>query len=105
MLSWGWTPIATLIRWIASAAGTPIATITVSNDSAGYARLLAWILQHAPGPRVVVSMERTRSYGAGLARALTAAGVMVSSASSPAARPAVVSNAADAVVYERAMSG
>jgi transposase len=67
--------------------------------------LLAWILQHAPGPRVVVSMERTRSYGAGLARALTAAGVMVSSASSPAARPAVVSNAADAVVYERAMSG
>jgi transposase len=62
---------------IASAAGTPIATITISNDSAGYARLLAWILQHAPGPRVVVWMEGTRSYGAGLARALAAAGVMV----------------------------
>src|SRR5262245_546429 len=62
---------------IASAAGTPIATITISNDSAGYTRLLGWIFQHAPGPRVVVSMEGTRSYGAGLARALAAAGVMV----------------------------
>jgi transposase len=62
---------------IASPAGTPIATITISNDSAGYAQLLAWILQHAPGPRVVVSIEGTRRYGVGLARALAAAGVMV----------------------------
>jgi transposase len=42
---------------IASAAGTPIATITISNDSAGYARLLAWILQHAPGPRMGLSVR------------------------------------------------
>ena len=62
---------------IASPAGTPIATITISNDSAGYAELLAWIFQHAPGPRLAVSIEGTRSYGAGLARAVAAAGVVV----------------------------
>lgn len=62
---------------IASSTGTPIATITISNDSAGYADLLAWIVEHTPGPRVVVSIEGTRSYGAGLARAVAAAGVMV----------------------------
>jgi transposase len=62
---------------IASPAGTPIATITISNDSAGYAELLAWIFQLAPGPRLAVSIEGTRSYGAGLARAVAAAGVVV----------------------------
>jgi transposase len=61
---------------IAYPSGTPIATITISNDTAGYAELLAWILQHAPGPRVAVSIEGTRSYGAGLARAVTAAGLV-----------------------------
>ena len=62
---------------IAYPSGTPIATITISNDSSGYAELLAWISQRAPGPRVVVSIEGTRSYGAGLARAVTAAGLLV----------------------------
>lgn len=62
---------------IASPAGTPIATIKISNDSAGYAELLAWICEHTPGPRVAVSIEGTRSYGAGLARAVTAAGLIV----------------------------
>ncbi|HWR47475.1 MAG TPA: IS110 family transposase [Pseudonocardiaceae bacterium] len=62
---------------IASPSGTPIATTTISNDSAGFAELLAWIVGHTPGPRVVVSIEGTRSYGAGLARTVTAAGLMV----------------------------
>jgi transposase len=62
---------------IAYPSGTSIATITISNDSAGYAELLAWIVRHAPGPRVAVSIEGTRSYGAGLARAVTAAGLLV----------------------------
>jgi hypothetical protein len=62
---------------IASPTGTPIATLTISNDSAGYAELLAWIFQHTPGPRVVVSIEGTRSYGAGLARAVAAVGLVV----------------------------
>jgi transposase len=39
--------------------------------------LLAWIVDHAPGPRLVVSIEGTRSYGVGLARAAAAAGLIV----------------------------
>ncbi|MDQ4020043.1 MAG: transposase [Actinomycetota bacterium] len=62
---------------IAFPTGTPIATVTISNDSAGFAALLAWIFDHAPGPRLAVSIEGTRSYGVGLARAVTAAGLMV----------------------------
>ena len=50
---------------------------TISNDSSGYAELLAWIVDHAPGPRLVVSIEGTRSYGVGLARAAAAAGLIV----------------------------
>src|SRR5918997_760777 len=62
---------------IAFPTGTPIATLTISNDSAGFAALLAWIIDHAPGPRLAVSIEGTRSYGVGLARAATAAGLLV----------------------------
>ncbi|MGH3837978.1 MAG: IS110 family transposase [Pseudonocardiaceae bacterium] len=62
---------------IAYPTGTSIATLTISNDSAGFAELLGWIFDHAPGPRLVVSIEGTRSYGAGLARALAAAGLVV----------------------------
>jgi len=62
---------------IAHPTGTPIATITISNDCAGFAELLAWIFDHAPGPRLAVSIEGTRSYGVGLARAVAAAGLMV----------------------------
>jgi transposase len=42
---------------IALPTGTPIATCSISNDTAGYAHLLAWILDHAPGPRIAVSIE------------------------------------------------
>lgn len=62
---------------IALPTGTPIATITISNDSAGFAALLGWIFDHAPGPRLAVSIEGTRSYGVGLARAVAAAGLVV----------------------------
>jgi len=62
---------------IAYPTGAAIATRSISNDSAGYAQLLAWILDHAPGPRLVICIEGTRSYGVGLARAATAAGLTV----------------------------
>jgi transposase len=62
---------------IADATGTAIATVQINNDSAGFAALLAWIVEHAPGPRVAVSVEGTRSYGIGLARTLAAAGLLV----------------------------
>ena len=38
---------------------------------------MAWIVDRAPGPRVVVSIEGTRSFGVGLARAVAAAGLTV----------------------------
>jgi transposase len=62
---------------IAQPTGAPIAVCQVSNDTRGYAQVVAWIAEHAPGPRVVVAIEGTRSYGAGLARALTEAGLAV----------------------------
>src|SRR5256885_3463246 len=62
---------------IAAPSGAVIATITVGNDPAGYAAALAWIVEHRPGPAVVVGLEGTRSYGIGLARALAAAGLSV----------------------------
>jgi transposase len=62
---------------IADPAGRPVATLQVSNDSGGFARLLAAIAKVAPGPRVAVCVEGTRSYGIGLARALAAAGLLV----------------------------
>jgi transposase len=62
---------------IADPAGRPIATLQVGNDSAGFARLLAAIANAAPGPRVAVCVEGSRSYGIGLARALAAAGLLV----------------------------
>jgi transposase len=62
---------------IALPSGAPIAVTTISNDTAGYAELLAWIVDHVPGPRLAVSIEGTRSYGIGLARAAAEAGLLV----------------------------
>jgi transposase len=62
---------------IADPAGRPIATMRIGNDSKGFAQLLAAIAEVVPGPRVLVSVEGTRGYGIGLARALAAAGLRV----------------------------
>jgi transposase len=62
---------------IADVAGKPLAAMRIGNDSAGFARLLAAIAEAAPGPRVAVSIEGSRSYGIGLARALATAGLWV----------------------------
>jgi transposase len=62
---------------IADVTGKPVTTMRIGNDSAGFAQLLAAIAEVAPGPRVAVSIEGSRSYGIGLARALTAAGLLV----------------------------
>jgi transposase len=58
-------------------SGVSITTASISNDESGFATALAWIIDHAPGPRIVVALEGTRSYGVGLARALQAAGLPV----------------------------
>ena len=71
---------------IAGAAGKPIAVMRIGNDSGGFAQLLAAIAEVAPGPRVAVSVEGTRGHGAGLARALAAAGLLVIECEQPSRR-------------------
>ena len=71
------TPTATPTKSRSRSPRRPDRTCTISNDTTGYAELLAWIVDHAPGPRLVVSIEGTRSYGVGLARAAAAAGLTV----------------------------
>jgi transposase len=68
---------------IADPAGRPIAAMRIGNDSAGFAQLMAAIATVVPGPRVAVSIEGSRSYGIGLARALAAAGLLVIEAEQP----------------------
>jgi transposase len=68
---------------IAYPSGAVIATRSFSNDSSGHAAVLAWVFEHAPGPRLVLSIEGTRSYGIGLARAATVAGIPVIEAEQP----------------------
>ncbi len=58
-------------------AGVTLATTTISNSETGFADALSWIVDHAPGPRVVIALEGTRGYGIGLTRALLAAGWVV----------------------------
>ena len=62
---------------IAYPSGAVIATCSVAATSVGCTQPLAWARQHAPGPRLAASIEGTRSYGAGLARAAAAAGLVV----------------------------
>ena len=66
-----------------SGHGRLISAISVDNDADGYATVLAWIAEHAPGPRVLVGLEGTRSYGVGLCRAVQAAGLDVVEAAQP----------------------
>jgi transposase len=62
---------------IANPTAAVIARTQVANNEAGHARAIAWIAEHAPGPRLIVGLEGTRSYGIGLARALGGAGYQV----------------------------
>src|SRR4051794_16976478 len=63
--------------------GAPIAVVSVRSDTRAFAAAVAWIGDGAPGARVVVAMEGPRSYGAGLARALTEAGLAVMESGRP----------------------
>lgn len=71
---------------IAHPSGAVIAACSVRNTSAGYAELLNWAAEHAPGPRLAACIEGTRSYGAGLSRAATAAGLVVIECEQPTRR-------------------
>jgi transposase len=69
---------------IATPTGAVIATSTISNSGVGFTELLTWIAEHSPGPRLVAAVEGTRSYGIGVARVLSAAGMTVIEAEQPA---------------------
>jgi len=62
---------------IADAAGRPLTVLQIRNDSTGFGQLLATVAEVAPGPRIVACIEGGRSYGIGVARALTASGLLV----------------------------
>jgi hypothetical protein len=63
--------------------GAHLATAEVSADAAGYAQLAGWASQRAPGPRIAWAAGGCGSPGAGLARALAAAGHLVIEAGRP----------------------
>jgi transposase len=69
---------------IALPSGVAVATATFANTPAGLAAAVAWIVEHAPGPRIVVGLEGTRSYGVALGRVLTGAGLPVVEVERPA---------------------
>jgi len=80
----GDTHVETHALEIALPTGVVLATTEVSNDPDGFAAALAFLAEHAPGPRVFVGLEGTRSYGIGLARAFAAAGFVVVEVEQPA---------------------
>jgi transposase len=57
--------------------GIVLARLEVPNTAEGNVQALAWIADRAPGRRVLIGLEGTRSYGIGLSRALQAAGLPV----------------------------
>ncbi|HEY3712224.1 MAG TPA: transposase [Amycolatopsis sp.] len=71
---------------ITTASGITLATMTIANTDEGSAQALAWIREHAPGPRVAAAVEGSRSYGVGLARALAATGIQVIEIEQPRGR-------------------
>jgi transposase len=71
---------------VVSATGSVLAVTRVGNDPAGFAAALVFLAEHAPGTRRFAGVEGTRSYGIGLARALTAAGLVVVEVEQPAVK-------------------
>jgi transposase len=67
----------TLAAALTGPTGGVIAEHEFTSTTAGISDLIAWATDHSPGPRVLFAVEGTRSYGIGLARALTAAGLPV----------------------------
>jgi transposase len=90
---------------LVDSSGREVTTVTVEASPDGYGDLLAWALQQAPGRRVIWAVEGCRSHGAGLLRALLAAGQQVVEAGRPqraGRRPGGKSDPADAHLAARA---
>src|SRR3712207_4896046 len=81
-----------------------LAVLIITAEAVGYARLLAWAAEHVPGGRVLWGIEGSRSHGAGLCRALAAAGAQITEVDRPTrrARRAGKSDPIDALLAARA---
>lgn len=73
----GDTHVDTTSLAVMTPAGAVTGEITIDNDPEGYQQAIAWIWWAVPSGRVVIGLEGTRSYGAGLCRALQHAGLTV----------------------------
>lgn len=87
---------------LATASGVAISACEISNDTTGYAELSDWIHAHTPGPRPLVGIEGTRSYGRGLATALTEAGLGVIECAPPETKTRRRRGKSDAIDAEHA---
>jgi transposase len=91
---------------LVSPLGAVWAELTVPATAVGYRQLIGWATEHAPDRRLMWAVEGTRSHGAGLTRALTAAGQQVAQAPNPPAarrRRGGKSDSLDAVTAARAV--
>lgn len=94
------THIDTHTACLVDPTGRQITAVTVAASPDGYAELLAWAVDQAPGPRLLWAVEGTRAYGAGLSRLLLAAGqrvVEVARPERPGRRPGGKSDPIDAL--------
>ena len=78
------THVHTLAAAIAAPCGAVMAQREVPATAAGIDELIGWSLAQAPGPEVAFAIEGTRSYGIGLARAVTRLGMAVIELERPA---------------------
>ena len=77
MCSVGLTPIGDVhVAAVVDRTGRVLGSESFAADASGYGRMVAWF-ESLGGPPVRVGVEGTGSYGAGLARYLTAAGIEV----------------------------
>jgi transposase len=84
--------------------GRELGVLVIRAEAAGYAQLIAWAQATAPGPRLLWSVEGTRSHGLGLCRALRAVEAQVNEVDRPTrrARRHGKSDPIDAVLAARA---
>lgn len=73
----GDTHVDTTSLAVLTPAGAVTGELTVVNDPEGFQQAIAWIWLAVPSGRVIIGLEGTRSYGAGLCRALQLAGLTV----------------------------
>ena len=67
----------TLAVAVAARSGVVVAEAEFAATGAGIEDLIGWVVERAPGPRLLFAVEGTRSYGIGLARAVARLGLPV----------------------------